>query len=254
MNAGAMNDSPLNGEARHVVVVQHAQEIARRGAELVDAWACADVAARGVCSIVLAGGTTPLALYRAWAANHRVDATRLEFFHGDERCVPRDHADSNHRAVREALLDPMGVPLEREHAMDGADPDRERAARRYAALLPQNIDVLLLGLGPDGHTASLFPGDRAALYEHRRRVVHVIGSKPPPHRLTITPPVVDCARRVLVLASGAAKAEAIARAFEHRADPLATPVAIAAHRAWLVDEEAAAQLPRAADWLQRTLQ
>lgn len=244
----------MNGEERHVVVAPDAGAIARLGAELVDAWACADVAARGVCSIVLAGGTTPLALYRAWAANHRVDPTRLEFFHGDERCVPPGHADSNHRAVREALLEPMGVPIEREHAMDGADEDRERAARAYAALLPECIDVLLLGLGPDGHTASLFPGDRAALHEHARRVVHVVGAKPPPHRLTITPPVVDCARRVLVLANGAAKADAVARAHAAHADPLATPVAIAAHRAWLVDEDAAAQLPRAAEWLQRSVQ
>jgi 6-phosphogluconolactonase len=238
--------------ARRVEVVRDADELAQRGAALVDAWACEDVAQRGLCTIGLAGGTSPLALYRHLAARHRVDPLRLRFFHGDERCVPPDHADSNHRAAREALLVPLGVPCENEFAMDGADADRERAARRYAALLPERLDILLLGLGPDGHTASLFPGDRAALGERERRVVHVVGSKPPPHRLTITPPVIASARRVLVLASGAGKSEAVARALAPGVDPVETPIALAAERTWLVDEAAASGLPRAAAWLDRT--
>jgi 6-phosphogluconolactonase len=229
-----------NGDG--VEVVADAQALARRGAELVDAWAADDVACTGRCRIALAGGSTPIALYRYWAEHATVLAEALELWYGDERCVPSDHADSNHRAAREALLDPLGVPAANVHVVDGTGPDHAAAAARYAATLPERFDIVLLGMGPDGHTASLFPGDRAALEERERRAFHVVGPKPPPDRITLGAPVLAGARRVLVLAAGAGKAPAIARALDPGTRVLDAPVAIARGRGWLLDTDAAGEL------------
>lgn len=113
----------------------------------------------------------------------------------------------------------------------------ELAAQEYEALLPDQIDILLLGMGGDGHTASLFPGS-VALDESARRILPVIGSKPPPQRLTITPVVINSARKVLVLAEGKNKAEAVHRALE-LGD---VPVALASNGDWLIDRAAASAL------------
>jgi 6-phosphogluconolactonase len=125
--------------------------------------------------------------------------------------------------------------------MPAENPDREAAARAYEALLPDSIDVLVLGIGEDGHTASLFPG-AASLREAERRVLAVVGPKPPPERLTITPPVILAARHRIVLASGAGKADAIARALEGPWDPDTTPIQLAKRGAWFVDPPAASKL------------
>lgn len=234
----------IDASGNGVEIVPDPAALARRGAELVDAWAAADVARTGRCRIALAGGSTPLALYRHWAEHATVAAEALELWYGDERCVPSDHADSNHRAALEALLDPLGVPLANVHIVDGADPDHAAAAARYAQTLPERFDIVLLGMGPDGHTASLFPGDRAALGEHARRAFHVVGPKPPPDRITLSVQALAGARRVLVLAAGSGKAPAIARALDPSTAALDAPVAIARGRGWLIDTDAASELPQ----------
>ncbi len=125
--------------------------------------------------------------------------------------------------------------------MRGEWPDRAAAARDYEAALPEALDVLVLGIGEDGHTASLFPG-AGALSEVERRVLPVTGPKPPPERLTITPPVIAAARHVVVLASGRGKREPVARAVARALDPLATPAQFARDALWIVDHEAASGL------------
>lgn len=140
-----------------------------------------------------------------------------------------------------AFLDRVPLVRARVHRMPAERPDREAAAREYERLLPDALDVLLLGMGPDGHTASLFPGS-PALDERERRVVPAASPVPPVPRLTITPPVIGRARRVAVLVVGADKAPMVARALEGPLVPRALPVQLAAGAHWFLDEAAAAAL------------
>jgi 6-phosphogluconolactonase len=175
------------------------------------------------------------------AAGSGIDWSEVEVYFGDERAVPPDHADSNYRMVHEALLSRVPVPPGQVHRMEAERDDREAAALEYERLLPPRLDVLFLGMGHDGHTASLFPGS-AALDERQRRVVAVIGPKPPAGRLTITPPVIAAARSVAVLAIGDDKAATVARALEGPPDPQAVPVQLARRGVWFLDHAAATLL------------
>jgi 6-phosphogluconolactonase/glucosamine-6-phosphate isomerase/deaminase len=143
--------------------------------------------------------------------------------------------------ANEALFEPAGIPEQRIRRPRAEDPDPERAAREYEQLLPGVFDVLVLGIGEDGHTASLFPGS-PALRERTRRVVHVIGDKPPPHRLTVTPPVIESARLTLVLATGQSKQNAVRRALEAPLEIERCPAQIARDAIWLLDHDASASL------------
>ncbi len=229
-------------------IVADAAALAREGADRV-AGACRwAIEERGRCSLALAGGTTPRAVYGR-LTEARYDSLpwdRIEVYFGDERWVPGDHPDSNFRMAREALLEPRRLGPEQVFPMPTGGADRERAADEYASLLPERIDVILLGVGEDGHTASLFPGSDAAR-EEVRRVVAVCGPKPPPWRLTITPPVIRAGRRVIVFASGRGKADAVARALEGPFDPPAVPAQLAREGEWLLDEAAADRLRRRGD-------
>jgi 6-phosphogluconolactonase len=195
---------------------------------------------RGHASLALAGGTTPKATYEA-LAGLPLDWSKVDVFFGDERCVPADHADSNYRMAKEALFDRLSIPGERIHRMQGELADREAAARAYEAELPERIDVVVLGIGEDAHTASLFPGS-SALSEQTRRVLPVTGPKPPPERLSLTPPALRAARTRLVLGSGAGKAEPVRRALEDPIDVVSTPIQLARDGVWFLDAAAAALL------------
>ncbi len=120
-------------------------------------------------------------------------------------------------------------------------PDLEAAADDYAAQLPDNIDLVVLGIGSDGHTASLFPNDRA-VEEQERRVVPVAGPRPPHRRLTVTPPVLESARQLIVLAAGCEKAEAVHRALYGEYNPGSCPAQLARRGVWILDEAASAEL------------
>ena len=219
-------------------IVRPDAEAVARGA--ADAIAQAVSASEGEFHLALAGGTTPKRTYEL-LAGLPVAWERVHLWFGDERCVPPDHVDSNYAMVRAALLGRAPVAASHVHRMRAEDPDRDAAARDYERDLPARLDLLLLGLGPDGHTASLFPGS-ATLREAVRRVVAVVGPKPPPERLTITPPVIATARRVVVLATGAEKAAAVRLALTDDCDPWDCPARLLRDAEWHLDRAAAAEL------------
>jgi 6-phosphogluconolactonase len=227
----------------------------RAAAERVVAWANEAIGRRGRFDWVLAGGSTPEQLYRLLAGPDyalKVDWSRVSFFFGDERCVPPDDPQSNYRMAQASLLGPLGVSPERIHRMPG-ELGPERAAERYQAELERclapaagavpAVDLVLLGMGADGHTASLFPGTRP-LDEARRWVV---GSHPDGlvARVTLTLPLINAARRVLFLVAGADKARAAREVLAGTA-PVPLPAGrvrpLAGDAEWLLDAAAAALL------------
>ncbi len=228
------------------LVVEPTAALPRRAAAWL-AETMADVlVARGHCAVALSGGTTPRPVYAALAAPDlagRIDWNRVDVYFGDERAVPRDHPDSNFHMAMEVLLTRVAIPAARVHRMEGERRDLDAAAAAYDRQLPAALDVLVLGMGPDGHTASLFPGS-PALAEQQRRVVVVESPKPPRRRLTITPPVIAAARHVAVLVTGKEKATAVARALESDAAASEIPAVLTRHGVWFLDPPAAARLAR----------
>jgi 6-phosphogluconolactonase len=171
----------------------------------------AEQAGRGG-SIVLTGGSSPANAYRR-AAELRPDWSRVTLWWGDERCVPPDDERSNYRLAKETLLDHLEAPPRAVHRIRGEAPPAEAAAELDAALANTTLDFLLLGLGPDGHMASLFPGSPQLDVTDRRATDGPAGLEPWVHRVTLTVPSIQSASRVVFLVTGAAKAEAVARAF-----------------------------------------
>lgn len=228
-----------------ILVVESGAELVEQAAARIAGLVRDAVAARGRCSLALAGGDTPRPVYERLArmGEAEVPWSRLHLYFGDERCVPPDDTDSNFRMVREALLDRAPIDAAQVHRMAG-ELDPEVAAQDYERELPDRLDVVLLGVGSDGHTASLFPGSPALATPHQggRRVLAVTGSKPPPRRLTLSPRALDEARALLVLAAGADKAEAVAQALEGPWAPTTTPAQLARRGEWIVDRAAAAKL------------
>jgi 6-phosphogluconolactonase len=236
--------SKTNTERPRVIIVEPGADFAELAARIIAEEIKIAIAARGVCSLMLSGGTTPRPVYAALVAygpEGEVDWWNVRFYYADERCVPPDHPDSNYRMTMETLLDPLHVSPAHIERMQAEEPDLAGAAERYGLALPERIDVLLLGIGEDCHTASLFPGS-PALDERSRKVVAVEGPKPPPCRLTITPPVIANARTIIIMASGTGKAAAVARALEDPYDPHSIPAQLALRGTWVLDREAASRL------------
>jgi len=243
-----------------------AETVARAGAGEWVRLARAAAAKKRRFRVALAGGSTPQRLYELLATPLFAgmwDPTAVDFVFGDERAVAPDAPDSNYRMAREALLDPVKAPVTRVHRMEGERADLEAAAADYEALLarvcgtrprsaggpPPALDLVLLGLGPDGHTASLFP-HAASLRETARWVVATDPPAPPlaprVRRLTLTLPVLNRAAQVVFVVEGEAKAERLAEVLEGPRDPERLPaqgVAPAQGRlVWLVDRAAASKL------------
>jgi 6-phosphogluconolactonase len=221
-------------------IVCDSNELPGRAAARIALELTSALGARGRASLALAGGTTPKATYEA-LANLPLDWSNIDVFFGDERCVPPDHSDSNYRMAKAALFDHIAIGADRIHRMQGELGDRDAAARAYERELPDALDVVVLGIGEDAHTASLFPG-AAALGEQVRLVLPVIGPKPPPERLTLTPPALRAARLCLMLASGAGKAASVRRALVDPIDISAVPSQLARQGVWFLDRGAAAAL------------
>lgn len=232
---------------RHLVIEEGAR-FAAVAAEWIAAAVEAAVRERGRCAMALCGGQTPRPVYERLADDPiaaRIRWREVEVFFGDERAVPPDDPASNYRMAAVALLDRVSIPPDRVHRLAAERADRDAAARDYERVLPERLDLLLLGMGSDGHTASLFPGS-AALDERVRRVVPVSGPTPPRERLTITPPVIAAARQVAVLVAGADKAAAVERALRGPVRPGELPVQLALGGVWFLDRAAGARVPGAA--------
>jgi 6-phosphogluconolactonase len=209
------------------------------------------LAARGLFSVALPGGSVAAAFFPR-LSRAAVDWSRTHFFWGDERAVPPSDPESNFGVARSLWLEPAGIEASQIHRMEADAADPEAAARAYADTMvrilgaPPRLDLVLLGVGPDGHVCSLFPGHPLLLEESRSVAVVDDSPKPPPRRLTLTLPVLAAAELVVVAALGRGKAEVVREAIEEPASPL--PVARVARRArrcvFLVDAEAASRLAR----------
>ena len=221
---------------REVLAFGTADDVADAAAFLFVNLAAQAVTERGRFFVSLAGGTTPLSCYRLLAAPliaTKVNWEATHVFFGDERCMPEGHPDRNDEAAFGALLRHVPIPSKNVHRVSVDEPD---AAERYesdvrgafSSFSPSSskgiprFDLVLLGLGPDGHTASLFPG-HSSLEERQRLVLRVDDSpKPPPSRVTFTLPLLNAARHVALLVTGKDKAQALARVL---ADDEALPAA-----------------------------
>lgn len=231
------------------VVVPDGKALTRAAAVFFVAKARAALQANRRFSVALSGGSTPRALYQLLAETPLV-WQNIHLFWGDERCVPPDHADSNYRMTAESLLTRIAIPPENVHRIPGELPPEEAALRyedelqTYFGAAPR-FDLVLLGMGDDGHTASLFPGS-PALAESVRWAVAAEHSAPPPplvSRVTLTFGVFNAARQVIFLVSGAGKA---ARLAEIRRGEGSLPAAriqpASGELLWLVEQSAAAGL------------
>ncbi len=228
-----------------------AQELIRIGRDAFEA--------RGRFAVALSGGSTPRRLYEILTQapfRSQLEWSRVDFFFGDERAVPPDHEDSNFRMAHEALFSKLGILPSRIHRMQAERQDLTEAARDYQVVLaqvcgvsakgsPPALDLVLLGMGPDGHTASLFPGTEA-LEEKDLWVV----ANPVPQlatdRITLTTAILNEARCVIFLVVGADKASTLAQVLEGPRDPERLPSQLIrplnGRLVWLVDEAAANEL------------
>lgn len=242
---------------REIRVVETAADVARQGAEELARDADRAHAAGRDFTVALAGGSTPRAMYRLLAdpsAPYVVPIAwnRIRFYFGDERSVPPDHPDSNYRMALETLLSKVPVRPGSVARFRSEGDDPEAVAAEYEQILRQSFgigqndaprfDLVLLGMGEDGHTASLFPGS-AALRASSRLAVAPYVEKLDTHRYTVTPAVLNAAARVVFLVSGAAKAQALRAVLQGERRPDTYPAQIVepdrGELLWLVDAEAA---------------
>jgi len=244
-----------------IQILPTAGRLADAAADRFVALARSAIAERGRFTVALSGGSTPEPVYRRLAQDPwtgSIDWSLVEVFWGDERCVDPDHPDSNFRMARQSLLDGVDVPTSSIHRMRGELPPSE-AARAYEREIVRvlgsggRFDMVLLGLGHDGHTASLFPGT-PAVAERERAVVPVWVERLDAWRVTITLPVINSARDVVFLVSGSRKADVVGRVLAGEELPAARVDPRRGTLTWLLDSEAAAGLPEEidADWTVRT--
>jgi 6-phosphogluconolactonase len=240
-----------------IIVAVDAEQLAEQAAARLTRAACEAVDARGVFHIALAGGSTPRRLYERLAADEgpSMPWSQTHVWFGDERTVGPDDDESNYRMVHDTLLRRVPVPAAQVQRMEG-DREPDEAARRYEGRLRREVpagaggipelDLVLLGLGADGHTASLFPGT-SAIDETTRLVVAPYVDTLGTHRITLTYPTLNAAHAVLFLVAGEDKAEAVRAVLEPRADEPALPAARVqpdGSLVWLLDLAAAARLTR----------
>ena len=253
----------MTAPTHDVIVEPDAEHLARAAAEALVARLAAAQALHGSASVVLTGGGMGIAVLEhvaalaAEPARERVDWTSVDFWWGDERFVPAADDERNEKAARRALLDRVNAPAERVHAMpasDGEFAEPEDAAAWYAAELAAaasdgravpRLDLLLLGMGPEGHVASIFP-ESPAVQDERTVLAVRDCPKPPPTRISLGFTAINSAEEVWLLVAGGAKAPAVAQAMSG-ADPVQLPAAgVHGARAtrWLLDAAAATELPR----------
>ena len=234
---------------RKILIKNNLDEVSEAAAGLFVAMAIESIAMRGKFSVALAGGSTPRALYSLLASEkyrNKVQWPKLRFFFGDERNVPPDSSESNYRMANETLLAPLGIASKTVHRWK-TELGPQEAASEYELEMQANgpVDLVLLGLGPDAHTASLFP-HTAALNEHEKLAVENWVEKLNAHRLTMTFEAINAARDVMFLVVGKDKADAVAGVLEGNSRPDDLPAQgvkpVNGNLFWLLDTEAASRL------------
>jgi 6-phosphogluconolactonase len=242
-----------------IKILADANEVAHEAAAEFIRIATTAIEAQQRCTIALAGGSTPRTLYSLLAdeesLRQQLDWSRLHFFWGDERHVPPDHPDSNYRMANEAMLAKVPAPVENIHRIRGEEPDAQKAADEYQEELRRSLqlqpaqlprfDLVLLGMGPDGHTASLFPGT-TALQEMHRLVAATWVEKFKTDRVTFTFPVLNNAANVIFLVCGAEKVPVLRTVLGPGSSPAPFPAQLvqprSGHLLWLLDEAAGTAL------------
>ena len=248
-----------------LVTLPSGKEVAQEGAKRFTELANTAIAQSGRFTVALSGGTTPRDLFQILSAppfRDTIDWSKVYIFFGDERCVPPDDPDSNYRMASETLLSQVSIPTENVFRMRGEDPPNQAAAE-YATQLqdffklaqaggpsPENyprLDLVLLGMGPDGHTASLFPGT-AALQERGKPVTANYVPKMDANRVSLTAPAINRAANIIFLVAGASKAQALKAVLEGDYQPHVYPSQLIrpsqGKLTFLVDQAAAAQLKK----------
>jgi 6-phosphogluconolactonase len=231
-----------------IKVLPDPKALAAEAAKQFLAAAQSAIQSHGRFSVALSGGSTPKALYELLATPEfdGIDWARVHLFFGDERCVPPDHADSNYRMAHNALLSKVPIPGDNIYRIRG-EIDPQLAAKEYGYLLKEQfgdggVDLTLLGMGPDGHTASLFPGT-AALEESKHRCVAVYVEKFKSWRVTMTAPFINRSDQVLVMVAGSDKTQRVAQVLENLPGTDRLPIQLisplSGKMTWLLDIAAA---------------
>ncbi len=239
-----------------VVIYPDADTLSHEAARHVVRVANESIVTHGRFTLALAGGSTPKKLYTLLASEpyrDQINWALVEIFWSDERCVAPDSEDSNYHLAEEVLLSKVPIPANQIHRMPADATDRDAAALAYTEEIRRvfgtdgipSFDLLQLGLGPEGHTASLFP-HQASLKELRRLVMPVDVPKPPPPRLTFTPPLLNAAAHILFLVTGQDKADAVQAILEGENNPDEYPAQIIrpsrGEVTWMLDAAAASKL------------
>lgn len=236
-----------------VIVLENEEALAEHVADRFIEDAEEAISMHGVFNVALAGGSTPKAAYELLGADPRrgeVDWEKVRFFWSDERCVPPTDDESNYKMAKLAMLDKLGIDPAHVHRMAGEDQP-ERAASSYADVIRRHLgpdprfDLIMLGMGPDGHTASLFPGSSPAT-DDRLLVNAPFVPKFNTYRITFTPHLLNNARAVVIATAGPSKTDVLERVLRGPYDPNTYPVQIVAPAGgsltWYVDRVAAAKL------------
>jgi 6-phosphogluconolactonase len=238
-----------------IVVFSDTEKLTYAAADYIVKIAQESVASHGRFTFALSGGTTPRKLYGLLATEpyrSQIDWQKVEIFWSDERCVPPDDAESNYHLAEEVMFSKLTLSPNQIHRMPADEADRDAASEKYSQEMQRvfgeslpHFDLIQLGMGPEGHTASLFP-HQASLRENQRLVMSVTVPKPPPPRLTFTPPVLNAARHVLFLVTGKEKDDAVQAVLKGDYQPDEYPAQIVqptqGEVTWMLDTAAAANL------------
>ena len=219
-------------------IFDNSRELAQGAAEYF-----VELAQKDVFTVALSGGSTPKILYEVLADRQKeVPWSTTHLFWSDERHVPPDHPESNYRMAYEAMLSRVPVPDSNVHRILGENPDAQKAAAEYEQIIVHRLDLILLGLGTDGHTASIFPNSEV-LHETRRLVAAPWVEKLNTYRITMTLPLLNNGASILFLVSGAEKAGIVKEVLEGpKKYPAQFVQPTSGELLWMLDKDAASQI------------
>jgi 6-phosphogluconolactonase len=242
----------------HIAIYPDTNTLSHAAAQYIVRVAQESIVTHGRFTLALSGGNTPKKLYGLLASEpyvSQIDWNLVEIFWSDERCVPPDSPDSNYHMAQEVLLSKVPIPASQIHRTPADEADRDAASETYAQEMRSvfgtdgvpKFDLIQLGMGPEGHTASLFP-HQASLHEQQLLVMPVSVPKPPPARLTFTPPLLNAAAHILFLVTGTDKEDAVQAVLEGDHQPDEYPAQIVqpprGEVTWMLDTAAAATLKK----------